>query len=90
MTPAGMAKVEEAKKNGTWDALAHVENLTVPPDLKKAMAAKKKARMFYESLTDGKKKQILFWLNNAKREETRMKRIAAIVKALGDGKMPTA
>ena len=35
MAPAGLAKVEAARKDGSWNALDAVEALEIPPDLAK-------------------------------------------------------
>jgi uncharacterized protein YdeI (YjbR/CyaY-like superfamily) len=88
MQPAGFACIEAAKRNGSWEKLDAVEALEMPPELSKALRRKKKAIRFYESLTPGRKKMILTWLNNAKREETRRTRIEKIVTALAEEKMP--
>jgi uncharacterized protein YdeI (YjbR/CyaY-like superfamily) len=39
MTPAGLVVVKEAKDSGSWNAWKHVEELTIPPDLAKAIKA---------------------------------------------------
>ena len=88
MTPIGMAKIEAARKDGSWAQLDHVDKLELPPDLKKAMKGKKDAEKNFRAFTPGKQKQLLYWLNDAKREETRAKRIAVIVKAAVSKKFP--
>jgi uncharacterized protein YdeI (YjbR/CyaY-like superfamily) len=75
MAPAGMAMVELAKTTGTWDALNEVEALIIPDEMlsrfKKNKIAFENWKMFSRSVQRG----ILEWISNAKREETRMKRI---------------
>ena len=88
MQPAGRARIEAAIADGSWTQLDAVEALEVPPDLEEAFAADGSARGFYDSLTRGKRKMILSFLNSAKREETRRLRIAKICEALRAGKMP--
>ncbi len=83
MTDAGMKLIELARKSGTWDALAHVEALTVPPDFKRALGATPGAKKGYDTYTPGVKKQCLYYLNDAKRPETRAKRIARSSKRRG-------
>jgi uncharacterized protein YdeI (YjbR/CyaY-like superfamily) len=78
MTPAGLAKIEEAKRTGSWSALDAVESLTIPPELKTALS-KAKALNNFKAFTPGVQKQMLFWLNAAKREATRASRIEKIV-----------
>jgi uncharacterized protein YdeI (YjbR/CyaY-like superfamily) len=79
MTPAGLAKIEAAKQDGSWTALDAVESLTLPPELKQALKAKKGALANFQNFRPSVQKQLLYWLNNAKREETRARRTAAIV-----------
>lgn len=80
MNAAGLAKIEAAKKDGSWTLLDSVEALTVPPDLKKALGAAGMKR--FDTLTNGKKREHLYALVSAKRPETRAKRIADIVRAV--------
>jgi uncharacterized protein YdeI (YjbR/CyaY-like superfamily) len=79
MTAAGMARVESAKRTGTWDALAHVDSLTEPAELRTALDRNAKARKNWGSLSPGERKRFLYWLSNARREETRAARIQQIV-----------
>lgn len=60
----------------------------MPPELAQPMAANPAAQASYDALTRGRKKTVLNYLNNAKREETRRLRIAKILDALSQGKMP--
>jgi len=82
MTPAGQKAIDLAKKTGTWAALDHVDALVIPPDLKEALAKAPAAAARLKTLTVSRQKQFLYFLNDAKREETRVKRIAHILKAL--------
>ena len=75
--PAGLAKIEAAKKNGTWTALDQVEALEIPPDLRKALDANKDANKYFDTFPRSAKRAILEWILNAKKPETREKRIAA-------------
>ncbi|HZP95045.1 MAG TPA: YdeI/OmpD-associated family protein [Candidatus Limnocylindria bacterium] len=81
LRPAGLAKIEAAKRDGTWTLLDSVEALEVPPDLKRALAAAGATRRF-DALTPGAKKPHLASLVTAKRPETRAKRLAAIVRSV--------
>ena len=80
MTEAGLAAIETAKENGTWSALDSVEALEVPPDLAKALAANKKARGYFDAFSPSSRKIILRWIESAKRQETRDKRISETVR----------
>jgi uncharacterized protein YdeI (YjbR/CyaY-like superfamily) len=88
MTPAGMEKIEVAKKHGTWDKLDHIESFTVPPELERAFKANKKAKKFFESLGKTNKKYILYYVNNVKGTEKKAARIKEIVDAGNEGRMP--
>jgi uncharacterized protein YdeI (YjbR/CyaY-like superfamily) len=79
MAPAGLAKVEAAKKDGTWNALDGVEALEIPPDLAKALSKNKAAKGYFEAFPRSVKRAILEWILNAKRSETRAKRIEETV-----------
>ena len=72
---AGIAIVEEAKRSGTWNALDKVEALILPPDLLKALKRNKTAFTNFAAFPPSAKRGILEWISNAKREETRKKRI---------------
>ena len=76
MHPAGLAKIEAAKQDGAWTALDAVEALEIPADLKRALAANKDARSYFDGFPRSVKRAILEWISNAKRPETRAKRIA--------------
>lgn len=80
MAPAGLAKVEAAKADGSWAALDAVEALEVPPDLAAALDANEAAKTHYEAFPRSAKRGILEWLSNAKRPETRAKRIEETVR----------
>jgi len=82
MTPAGQAAIDLAKKTGTWSALDQVDALLMPPDLKQALAQAPAAAAKFKTLTVGRQKQFLYFMNDAKKEETRTKRIAHILKIL--------
>ncbi len=75
----GKESIKIAKRNGSWAALDNVENLVIPDDLKKEFDKNPTAFNNYENFSRGYKKSYLYWLNQAKREETRKKRISEIV-----------
>jgi len=91
MTAAGLEKVEAAKKDGSWNRLDAVEELRVPKDLGKALAADKTAQRNFELFRDSAKKQILWWIESAKTQETRSKRISkAVTMAAENRKEPSS
>ncbi len=79
MTPAGLVKVDAAKKDGSWAALDAVEALTIPPDLKKALAANPTAKGYFDAFPRSVKRAILERIASAKKPETRAKRIEETV-----------
>lgn len=73
---AGLAMIEIAKQNGTWTALDDVENLIIPKDLQTEFDKYSKAADNFEAFPRSVKRGILEWILNAKKTETRQKRIA--------------
>jgi uncharacterized protein YdeI (YjbR/CyaY-like superfamily) len=82
MHPAGLAKVERAKQDGTWTVLDAVEAMEMPEDLRVALEGNTAAREKWEKLAPSKKKGLLQLLQSAKRPETRSKRLADLVEKL--------
>ena len=83
MTPAGLAKVAEAKKDGSWTTLDAVEKLeAMPRALREALGRNAGAGKNFRKLNPTLKKQFLWFIESAKREETRTKRIAIVVRLL--------
>lgn len=76
MMPAGLAKIEAAQQDGSWDKLDAVEALEIPTDLAAALAANPPAANYFEAFPRSVKWAILEWITNAKKPETRAKRIA--------------
>lgn len=79
MAPAGMAMVDLAKATGTWDALNEVEELIVPEDMLKLFKKNKKAFENWKTFSRSIQRGILEWISNAKKEETRTKRIVETI-----------
>jgi uncharacterized protein YdeI (YjbR/CyaY-like superfamily) len=76
MAPAGLAVIEAAKADGSWTLLDDVENLVVPDDLAAAFAAHPPAREHWDAFPRSARRAILEWIVQAKRAETRAKRVA--------------
>ncbi|HEY1687633.1 MAG TPA: YdeI/OmpD-associated family protein [Solirubrobacteraceae bacterium] len=86
MTPAGDAAVAAAKQDGRWErAYDGSASIEVPDDLRKALEAEPKAKEAFERLTSQNRYSILYRLHEAKRSETRAKRIVAYVEMLARG-----
>jgi len=89
MLPAGLDAIDEAKRNGSWTRLDDVENLVVPDDLAAALAANPPARERWNAFSRSPRRAILDWISQAKRPETRARRIAeAADHAARDEKPP--
>lgn len=80
MHESGLSKIETAKQNGSWTALDDVENLIIPDDLQKQFNKNKKAYTNYQNFAPSYRKGYLYWLNQAKRTETRENRINKIIE----------
>ncbi|MFQ4138852.1 YdeI/OmpD-associated family protein [Nodosilinea sp. PGN35] len=79
MRPPGLAKVETAKQDGSWERLDAIERLEVPADLAAAFQANDAAWANFEAFPRSAKRGILEWIASAKRAETRNRRIAETV-----------
>jgi uncharacterized protein YdeI (YjbR/CyaY-like superfamily) len=86
MQPPGLAEVERAKADGRWDAAYESPaNAVVPADLERALRRNKQAREFFATLSKQNRYAILFRIQDAKRPETRARRIAQFVEMLARG-----
>jgi uncharacterized protein YdeI (YjbR/CyaY-like superfamily) len=88
MTPAGLEKIEQAKKDGSWTILDDVEDMLMPPDLTEALQANQPDQAHFGTYTDALKIQILYWLASAKRRATRERRIRQVVEAVTTNRSP--
>lgn len=76
MRPSGMAAIEAAQKDGRWDAAYESQSVaTIPDDLQAALDANPEAAEFFATLNSANRYAILFRIHQAKRAETRAKRI---------------
>lgn len=80
MTPAGLGVVKAAKNSGTWDATKHVEEVSVPPDLEKAIRANPGASRNWASYSASRRKGVLHRLAGAKRPDTRARYLQDIIE----------
>ena len=81
MTDAGMQKIAEAKDNGEWDAAIRREQVDIIPEaLESALRKVNGGVMAYQALPISRKKQYIYWLQSAKQEETKQKRIQKILE----------
>jgi uncharacterized protein YdeI (YjbR/CyaY-like superfamily) len=81
MMPAGLAAIERAKANGSWEILDSVERLEVPDDLAIALAADAQAAANFAAFPPSARKMMLGWVAQARRPETRAARVETIAVA---------
>jgi uncharacterized protein YdeI (YjbR/CyaY-like superfamily) len=74
--PAGLARIEQARADGSWNSLDAVEELEVPADLNEALASYPNAAANFEAFPRSVKRGILEWILVARRPATRAQRIA--------------
>lgn len=86
MKPAGLHEVERARADGRWDAAYDSPSKAeVPPDLQAALEARPQALAFFATLDSANRYAVLFRTHNAKKPETRARRIAQFVDMLARG-----
>ena len=86
MRPAGRVEIERAKSDGRWDkAYGGASAQEIPDDLAAALAAEPRAQAMFEILTSANRFAVVFRVNDAKRPETRARRITQYVEQLARG-----
>jgi len=86
MRPAGLAEIERARADGRWEAAYDAQSTsTIPPDLQRELDARPGAKAFFEQLSRQNRYAILYRLHDAKRPETRARRLARFVAMLEAG-----
>jgi len=86
MKPAGLAAVEAAKADGRWAAAyAPPSKIEVPADLAAALDKNPKAASFFRELDSRNRYAILYRIQDAKKPETRARRIEKFVAMLARG-----
>ena len=88
MTEYGMQKMEAAKHNGNWDKPVRKPELTfeMPPEFSEALTKNKTAKENFAKLAATYQKQYIGWIEVAKRQETRERRIRESILLLEKGK----
>ena len=85
--PAGLREYEEAKADGRLDAAYEPPSkISVPPDLQRELDANPAAARFFEALDSQNRYAVLYRIHDAKRPETRARRIAQYVEMLAEGR----
>ena len=87
MQPAGLAEVEAAKADGRWEAAypSH-RQIQVPDDLQEALDANPRAAAFFAQLDRNNRYAILYRLHDARKPETRARRLEQFVAMLAEGR----
>ena len=86
MKPAGLEQVELAKADGRWDAAyASPSTIEVPEDLQQALDANPKAAEFFATLSGSNRYAVLYQLEDAKKPETRARRLEKFMGMLERG-----
>jgi uncharacterized protein YdeI (YjbR/CyaY-like superfamily) len=84
--PAGHAEVERARADGRWEAAYEGQRrITVPEDLQRELDSRPEAKAFFAELTGQNRYAILYRLQDAKKPETRARRLAKFVEMLEAG-----
>ncbi|RKG78964.1 hypothetical protein D7W79_11630 [Corallococcus exercitus] len=86
MKPAGLREVEAARADGRWEAAyAGSKTIEVPEDLTLALEKNPKAKAFFATLKSANRYAILFRLHDAKKPETRARRLEKFIAMLEAG-----
>lgn len=86
LMPAGLEQVKAAKRDGRWKAAyASQRTITIPRDLQAALVARPRARAFFQALDSKNRYAILYRLQDAKKAETRQRRLQKFVHMLEVG-----
>ena len=92
MAPPGLAKVEAARRDGSWDSLNEIDRIgrgaEVPSDLLEALSAEPRAKALFDARPPSERKLWAYWVLSAKKQETRARRIAATVVRILAGRRP--
>jgi uncharacterized protein YdeI (YjbR/CyaY-like superfamily) len=87
MRPPGLTEVERAKADGRWDAAYDgAKSASVPDDLAEVLAANPAAAEFFAALDGRNRYAILYRVQDAKKPETRVRRIEKYVAMLAEQK----
>jgi uncharacterized protein YdeI (YjbR/CyaY-like superfamily) len=89
MRPAGLAAVEQARADGRWErAYAGQASIEMPEDLARAIAAEPRAQAMFDVLTSQNRYSLILRVSQARRADTRARRIEEFVAMLARGETP--
>jgi len=87
MMPAGQKAIDEAKNNGAWEkSSSNTPSTDMPPEFKQRLESNKAAAHTFDGLAPSHQKQYLMWINAAKRQDTRERRMDESIELLNQGK----
>ena len=87
MTKAGMALIRKAKRSNEWSkAPSEKRELEIPLFFGEALAKNKKASNYFNALASTYKRHFVGWVSSAKKEQTRIKRLAEALSYLEENK----
>jgi uncharacterized protein YdeI (YjbR/CyaY-like superfamily) len=81
MHPAGLAAIQVAKQNGSWNALDLSDNMVYPNELIDIFSTNPDAKANFDNFPAGSRKNTLQWIYDAKTEATKLKRIQQTYEA---------
>jgi uncharacterized protein YdeI (YjbR/CyaY-like superfamily) len=85
MQPAGLEQVLKAQQDGRWDtAYEGQRTATVPDDLQRELDGNPEAKAFFATLDSANRYAILYRLQDAKKPETRARRLAKYIAMLSE------
>lgn len=82
MQAAGLAKIEAARADGSWDKLKPVEDEQAPPELEEALKRDASAAAAFKALSAAKRRLAIRFIADTKRDATRTRRVRALLVAL--------
>ena len=86
MRPGGMAVVERAQADGTWDAAyAGAATIETPDDFQAVLGANHAAAEMFAQLDRANRYAVLYRITTARRPDTRARRIEQLVDMLAQG-----
>jgi len=86
MTKIGLVKIEIAKENGQWDKPDRPDiKFEIPKEFQLALDKNKKAKIYFNTLTQSYQKQYIGWIVTAKQKKTKEKRIGESIILLAKG-----
>jgi uncharacterized protein YdeI (YjbR/CyaY-like superfamily) len=89
MQPAGLAQVEAAQRDGRWEAAYEGQRtIDVPADLQAELDKDSAVAAFFAVLSSRNRYAILYRLHDAKKPETRARRLEQFVTMLKEGRKP--